>query len=450
MQFRAGPVSERAHALPIAVLCADRSLTSHATSDGNDCAFKTLQTDLALGRHRVSVATGADPGSRTGVALAESPHFGHYWASGDERTLLRALLRPTCGGLTGREARRLMPDEPEMVAGWVLLGYLGHGAFGKVWRGARPEVGLERALKIVPVGSADKFRAWREEVRQLDSFNAPEIVRFYDAGLVDEGPYRGHAWIATELCSHSLHDRLHHLGPLSPEECGELLQAMLAALVAANAKACIHRDIKPANILMTDEGRWKLADFGIARLLPADAQYAHTRIIGTRAYMSAAALRGRQDYAADCYALGVTVHEALTGEVLHPKPPNATDADHIDLILHTPPRVNGDLPADWRNVVEVLIGLHGGVCAASVAAWYRQSGGRVLPTPAGSPPTGETHSPTLADQDTVTADPLAFTEPYPDAEQNSTPHRSRLGVAKALALGVLVPVLLFLLVRHFS
>jgi serine/threonine-protein kinase len=269
-----------------------------------------------------------------------------------------------------------------IVAGWILERRLGSGGYGEVWQARRRHVDLVRALKLIPIVSEGAFESWRHEIGRLEALNHPNVVRFYDADIVSEGLYRDYAWIATELCERSLADGLRTRdGHVLPWTEGErLLDAMLAALAAAHAAGMVHRDIKPANILRHRDGTWKLCDFGTARLVPADATHPVTQVIGTSPYMSPAAHRGQQNQPADMYALGVTVHEALQGERLHPRPDGMTDGEYVKAVLDTPPAISPDLPRRWRTVVEALIGRHGALSAAQLAAWFAATRGDHPPT----------------------------------------------------------------------
>jgi len=261
-----------------------------------------------------------------------------------------------------------------VVAGWILEERLGSGGFGEVWRARRRHVDLYRALKLMPVADEDAFASWRHEISRLEELSHPNIVRFYDADIVAEpGPYQDFAWIATELCERSLADELDGRPDhrLTPAEATGLLDAMLSALAAAHAQGCVHRDVKPANILLHGSGVWKLCDFGTARLVPDGETAPRTAVVGTFPYMSPAAHRGRQDQAADLYALGVTIHEALTGERLHPRGPGMTDSEYVKLILDTPPAVSPRLDPRWRGFVTALIGQDGPHTAIELLGWLR-------------------------------------------------------------------------------
>jgi serine/threonine-protein kinase len=265
---------------------------------------------------------------------------------------------------------------------------LGSGGYGEVWQARRRHVDLVRALKLIPIVDDAAFESWRHEIGRLEALNHPNVVRFYDADLVSDGPYRDYAWIATELCDRSLADTLRagqrHV--LNEPETEQMLESMLAALAAAHAAGMVHRDLKPANILWHTSGTWKLCDFGTARLVPVDATHPQTQIIGTSPYMSPAAHRGQQNRGADLYALGVTVQEALLGERLHRRPPGITDSEYIKLVLDTPPQVSRQLPPRWQTAVRALIGEYGVFDAMQMLMWFGATRGE-RPPAQGAPTT---------------------------------------------------------------
>lgn len=289
----------------------------------------------------------------------------------------------------------LVGDSERIVAGWVLEERLGSGGFGEVWRARRRHLDLRRALKLIPIHSEMAFESWRHEIGRLEDLSHPNVVRFYDADIVTEGPYSDYAWIATELCERSLADELSRRDRplLSPLECVRLVDEMLAALAAARTAGCVHRDVKPANILRHATGAWKLADFGTARLVPTGATHPVTQVIGTLPYMSPAAHHGHQNHAADLYALGVIVQESLCGQRLHPRADRMTDSEYLKFVLDNAPVVATGLPPRWQTLVEALIGRHGELDAEVLAAWFAKTRGLTPPQPsdgAGASSTGPT------------------------------------------------------------
>lgn len=295
-----------------------------------------------------------------------------------------------------------------VVAGWILEERLGSGGFGEVWKARRQHVDLFRALKLVPVPDEAAFAGWRHEISRLEDQSHPNIVRFYDADIVnDDGPYDDFAWIATELCERSLADelRLRDTHLLTPAECAQLVEEMLGALAAAHGTGCVHRDVKPANVLWHRSGVWKLCDFGTARLIAPGESHPRTAVVGTFPYMSPAAHRGHQDQAADLYALGVTVHEALCGRRLHPRTSGMTDSEYVKLILDTPPTIAPGLPPAWHAVVASLIALDRPRSAADLLAEVRSHRAEL------AQPTG--HEPTRRDDDTGVTRPDVAPAPRP-------------------------------------
>jgi serine/threonine protein kinase/uncharacterized RDD family membrane protein YckC len=272
-------------------------------------------------------------------------------------------------------------DGERVVAGWILEERLGAGGYGEVWRARRRHVDLVRAVKLIPMVSDGAFESWRHEIARLEALNHPNVVRFYDADLVADGPYQGYAWISTELCERSLADTLRAQGHALPLDEGDrLLQAILAALAAAHDAGMVHRDVKPANILRHQDGTWKLCDFGTARLVPTDATHPVTQVVGTSPYMSPAAIRGRQNRAADLYALGATMHEAVRAQRLHPRPEGMNDGQYVERVLRTPPVIASDLPPRWQTIVATLIGQHGELDAAQITLWLGETGGERPPS----------------------------------------------------------------------
>jgi serine/threonine protein kinase len=285
-----------------------------------------------------------------------------------------------------------------VVAGWILEERLGSGGFGEVWKARRRHVDLFRALKLVPVSNETAFASWRHEISRLEELSHPNIVRFYDADIVnDNGPYDDFAWIATELCERSLAAELRRRDPplLTTSECAPLVEEMLAALAAAHGSGCVHRDVKPANVLWHRSGVWKLCDFGTARLITPGESHPRTAVIGTFPYMSPAAHRGQQDQAADLYALGVTVHEALCGRRLHPRSSGMTDSEYVKLILDTPPTISTRLEPAWHDLIAALIGTDGPRRADDLLGQVRRTRAN-LARPTGDEPTLHETGPTEA------------------------------------------------------
>ncbi|HEV8421579.1 MAG TPA: protein kinase, partial [Actinomycetota bacterium] len=188
------------------------------------------------------------------------------------------------------------------------------GGMATVWR-ARDEV-LARmvAVKILrddlesDPGFAKRFQ--REAVAAA-RLTHPNIVGVYDTGTDDDVSF-----IVMEFSEgRNLRDVMDERGPLEPEEAASLVGPVLVALAYAHANGVIHRDIKPANILVADDGRVQVTDFGIAKAAFTGADLTTTgKALGTVRYLSPEQVQGSEvDARSDLYSVGVVLYELLTG-----------------------------------------------------------------------------------------------------------------------------------------
>jgi serine/threonine protein kinase len=199
-----------------------------------------------------------------------------------------------------------------------LLERLGSGGMGTVWRAYDLALHREVALKEVrPSHSRDPDRAamLRErvlvEARALARLHHPNVVTVHH--IVDDA--RGeHPWIVMELVrGPSLHARLAD-GPLAPAEAAGIGRGVLAALAAAHAAGICHRDVKPANVLLREDGRPVLTDFGIAALFDTAGLTATGELVGSPEYIAPERLRGHEgDPASDLWSLGMMLYVAVEG-----------------------------------------------------------------------------------------------------------------------------------------
>lgn len=216
-------------------------------------------------------------------------------------------------------------DTSVLLAGrYRLESVIGDGGMGRVWR-ARDET-LDRAVAVkevrFPADVSDREREslgerTMREARLTAQLDHPGVVTTYDA-VVDEGrPY-----IVMELVpSTSLAARIAADGALPEAEVRRLGRALLDALAAAHRRGIVHRDVKPSNVLLADDGRVLLTDFGIAVRDSDPSLTATGLLIGSPAYMSPERLRGhRAGPEADVWSLGATLYAALEG-----RPPFGAD-----------------------------------------------------------------------------------------------------------------------------
>src|SRR3954449_8541965 len=174
------------------------------------------------------------------------------------------------------------------------------------------------AVKVMHpgLGDDDEFAArFVAEARAAAKLSHPNVVAVFDQGNDD-----GTVFLAMELIpGHTLRDTIGKEAPLSTARALALLEPMVSALAAAHRAGLVHRDVKPENVLISDDGRVKVADFGLAKAVSATTQHTATGVlIGTVSYVAPElVVEGRSDARADVYAVGVILYELLTGKKPH-------------------------------------------------------------------------------------------------------------------------------------
>ncbi|HEY0775873.1 MAG TPA: Stk1 family PASTA domain-containing Ser/Thr kinase [Nocardioidaceae bacterium] len=175
------------------------------------------------------------------------------------------------------------------------------------------------ALKIMHtgLGDDDEFAArFVREARHAAKLSHPNVVAVFD-----QGDDHGTLFLAMEyIPGHTLRDLIRKEAPMAPRKALALIEPVLSALAAAHQAGMIHRDVKPENVLLANDGRIKVADFGLARAVSAETQHTATGgvLIGTVSYLSPElVVDGKADARSDVYAAGVIIYEMLTGRKPH-------------------------------------------------------------------------------------------------------------------------------------
>jgi serine/threonine protein kinase/beta-lactam-binding protein with PASTA domain len=212
----------------------------------------------------------------------------------------------------------LISDSIGRVLGkrYRLLSALGTGASAHVF--LAEDVSLQRhvAVKVLQPGLATDeafLKRFGAEARSVASLNHPHVLRVFDWGEDTDGPYL----VLEYLGGGSLRDLLDRGDRLSHSQAAHLGTEVAQGLAYAHARGLVHRDIKPANLLFDEEGRVRVADFGVARAL-AEAAYTEPAgaMVGTARYMSPESAEGKPvDGKADVYSLALVLYEALSGTV---------------------------------------------------------------------------------------------------------------------------------------
>jgi serine/threonine-protein kinase len=203
--------------------------------------------------------------------------------------------------------------EPRRLATYTLLEQIGYGGMAVVYRARQETLDRTVAVKILSenmAASPEFMERFRREARTAANLRHPNVITVHDFGE-DE---RGVPYLVMEYIEGPTLADLMDAG-LDDERIPDLLDQIAAGLDYAHARGVIHRDIKPGNVLMTEEGRAVLADFGLAWLLEGAQLTLTGGVIGTPEYMSPEQAAGHPfDHRADVYALGIVLYEMLVGE----------------------------------------------------------------------------------------------------------------------------------------
>jgi len=225
-----------------------------------------------------------------------------------------------------------------------LLELLGQGGMATIYRANDAQLGRDVAVKLLrpQYGRDPDFLArFRDEARSVAQLSHPNIVAVFDYGEDTSGPY-----IVMELVEgEDLASIVRDTGPLPPRQAARIAAEIARALHAAHGRGIVHRDVKPSNVLVSRDGRVKVADFGIARALAESQLTLPGTTLGSVHYFSPEQARGEPATAAsDVYALGIVLFECLTGQ--RPFSGDGAAAVAMARLQGPPPR-----PSDVRSSV---------------------------------------------------------------------------------------------------
>lgn len=216
-------------------------------------------------------------------------------------------------------SRRILGDRYEIRT------LIGHGGMAEVHLGFDTRLNRGVAIKMLRMDLARDamfLRRFQREAQSAASLNHPNIVAVYDTGEQQMMSADGHALIVPYIVmeyveGHTVRDLLSDGTPVPIDEAVEITCGILAGLEYAHARGLVHRDIKPGNVMLTNDGKIKVMDFGIARAV-ADSQVTMTQsnaVVGTAQYLSPEQARGEEvDARSDLYSTGCVLFELLTGQ----------------------------------------------------------------------------------------------------------------------------------------
>jgi tetratricopeptide (TPR) repeat protein len=298
---------------------------------------------------RDSVACAA-PAAVTAASVAQQP------------TIATAAAPPQTGPFEDRGVQDVgpqpttAPDTAGMalpaVAGYTVLGVLGRGGMGVVYKarqtGLRRIVALKMVLHGNHIGDGERHR-FQAEAEAIAQLAHPNIVQVYEVGEHGGAPY-----FSLEYCAGGSLEKQLDGTPWEAKRAAELIQMLAGAVHAAHQTGLVHRDLKPGNILLTADGVPKVTDFGLVKRLDVPGHTQTGAVVGTPSYMApeqARAEAGQVGPAADVYALGAILYELLTG-----RPPfkAATPLDTVLQVLSEEPvalrRLQPKVPSDLETI----------------------------------------------------------------------------------------------------
>jgi eukaryotic-like serine/threonine-protein kinase len=239
--------------------------------------------------------------------------------------------------------------EPATIGKYQVHGVLGQGGMGVVYRAFDPAIQRPVAIKTITKSALDPadlqyaLTRFRHEAQAVGRLTHPRI-----AGIYDYGEEADIAYIVMELVNgQSLFHHLQGDARFGLKEIGELIRQLLDGLGYAHGLGVIHRDIKPSNILVNEDGRLKLTDFGIARIDSSTLTQVG-EIMGSPGYMSPEQFLGTEiDARGDVYSVGVIAYELLTGR----RPFTGNNAEVMRQALNERPQN----PSEFNNEISVQL-----------------------------------------------------------------------------------------------
>ncbi|HLL75094.1 MAG TPA: protein kinase [Pyrinomonadaceae bacterium] len=236
---------------------------------------------------------------------------------------------------------------------------LGEGGMGEVYLARDPKIGRDVAIKVLPAqfsADAERLARFEQEACAAGALNHPNVLAVHDVGQHDGAPF-----VVSELLEgETLREKLRG-APLPQRKAVDYASQIARGLAAAHERGIVHRDLKPENIFITSDGRAKILDFGLAKLMQGDGRQSQTEIptrrldtnpgavMGTVGYMAPEQVRGRKvDHRADIFSFGAVLYEMLTGRRAFR---GESAADTLSAVLREDPPA---LSESNRNVAPAL------------------------------------------------------------------------------------------------
>jgi serine/threonine protein kinase len=276
---------------------------------------------------------------------------GHIETCQNCQALLSGLVRVPIPGIRRNHLRAIIAGvetKAPIIPGIELVGLIGHGAIGDVWKARQSDLGRLVAVKTLRTDIDDlELKNLRTEAEVLARLDHPNVVRVFQSGRTSDGYY----FAMEYLPNGSLVEDRNRLPTLwEPKDIALLIRDSALAIQAAHDNQVLHRDLKPGNILLTDDRKAKVADFGQAATFGKSKS---TETVGTPCYMSPEQAAGSVvDERADIYGLGAVFYDMLVG-----RPPVSNEGEIEDVMRRVifsdvvPPRqLRPTIPLDLDTI----------------------------------------------------------------------------------------------------
>ncbi|HEX4655213.1 MAG TPA: protein kinase [Mycobacteriales bacterium] len=238
--------------------------------------------------------------------------------------------------------------EPLLDGRYRLGERLGGGAVADVFRALDERLQRPVAVKVFRGDAAEQLHRHEAEMRTLAALDHPSLVTVFDAGT-DEPT--GRPFLVMQLVEGPTLGGELRAGGFTPERAARYGAELADALEYVHERGLVHRDVKPANVLLSDDGRVHLADFGIARLVDSAHETKTGDVLGTPAYFAPEQVAGETvGPPADIYALGIVLFECLTGR----RPFEGTVVEVAMARIARDPDIPTDLPTGWQQLLAAM------------------------------------------------------------------------------------------------
>jgi Tol biopolymer transport system component len=264
--------------------------------------------------------------------------------------------------VNGTSEQTMMLPAGTRLGPYQVQSLIGAGGMGEVYRARDTSLKRDVAIKVLPASFSrdpDRLRRFQLEAEAAAALNHPNILSIFAIGQQDGSPY-----IVTELLEgETLRERLRH-GALKLRDAIDIAIQAAKGLAAAHEKGIAHRDLKPENLFLAKDGRVKILDFGLAKLMQSPSssddptlslreQTDIGRVLGTVGYMSPEQVRGQSaDARSDIFALGCVLYETLTGKRAFRKP---SSIETMHAILNEDPQAASDITRTIPPALERVV-----------------------------------------------------------------------------------------------